>query len=124
MRIRALSVTSLAWVLSVGALPAAEVAVTNTNDNLAGSLRQAIQDANAGDTIVFNIAPSDPGYAAVTRTWTIGLQSGTLVVTRDLQIDARGQRIVVKRTAGESAPFFGVFAILGATVSMTDLTIS
>ncbi len=41
--------------------------VTNTNDSGAGSLRQAILDANANsgmDTIAFNIPPSDPGCAA------------------------------------------------------------
>ena len=39
--------------------------VINTNDSGVGSLRQAILDANAhfgGDSIVFNIPASDPGY--------------------------------------------------------------
>ena len=48
--------------IAVGASAhAAILTVTNTNDNLAGSLRQAIRDANSGDTIVFNIPTNDPG---------------------------------------------------------------
>lgn len=51
---------ALAWILGFAAtaLPAATFTVTNTNDSGAGSLRQAILDANANpgaDTITFNI---------------------------------------------------------------------
>ncbi len=48
--------------------------VTNTNDSGAGSLRQAISDAEnrAGcDTILFNIPDTDPGYEGTTGVWTI-----------------------------------------------------
>jgi hypothetical protein len=44
------------------------ITVTNTNDSGPGSLRQALADANGGDTIEFSI------------TGTIGLTSGELVV--------------------------------------------
>lgn len=58
---------ALAWVLGFAAtaLPAATFTVINTNDSGAGSLRQAILDANAtpgADTIAFNI----PGQAVQT----------------------------------------------------------
>jgi hypothetical protein len=43
-------------------LRAATVNVVNTNDSLAGSLRQAIQDADAGDTINFTVPTTDAGY--------------------------------------------------------------
>jgi len=50
--------TGLALLLSAASLTAATFTVTNTNDSGAGSLRQAIGDANANlglDTIAFNI---------------------------------------------------------------------
>ena len=52
--------------------------VTNTSDAVplgpVGSLRAAIQAVNAGlggDTIVFDIPASGPGYDPTTNTWTI-----------------------------------------------------
>jgi hypothetical protein len=51
--------TLLASLVVVSAAPAATFTVTNTNDAGAGSLRQAITDANAAagaDTIEFNIS--------------------------------------------------------------------
>jgi hypothetical protein len=43
-------------------LHAATVNVVNTKDNLVGSLRQAIQDADPGDTINFTVPTTDAGY--------------------------------------------------------------
>ena len=68
--------------LAAPALRAATLTVTNTGDSGAGSLRQAILDANAGsggDTIEFNIpgsgpyviTPLPPGLPAVLKTTTI-----------------------------------------------------
>ncbi|MFH2095016.1 MAG: right-handed parallel beta-helix repeat-containing protein, partial [Bacteroidota bacterium] len=47
--------------------------VTNTNDSGAGSLRQAMTDANAvgPDIIAFNIPLADPNYDAVNGIWVI-----------------------------------------------------
>jgi hypothetical protein len=48
--------------------------VTNTLDNGAGSLRQAIMDANANqgaDTIQFNLPISDANFVAATGIWVI-----------------------------------------------------
>ncbi|MFH2143750.1 MAG: T9SS type A sorting domain-containing protein [Bacteroidota bacterium] len=47
--------------------------VTNTNDSGAGSLRQAITDANAigPDIIAFNILNTDPGYNVSAGVWII-----------------------------------------------------
>jgi hypothetical protein len=55
-------------------VPLMSYAVINTNDSGPGSLRWAVEQANANpgpDTIVFNISPSDPGYNPATRVWTI-----------------------------------------------------
>jgi hypothetical protein len=63
--------------------------VTNTQDAGAGSLRQAILDANANaasntglDIIQFDLGTSDPGYNAASGPWTIQLQ-GTLDPIQD-----------------------------------------
>lgn len=55
-------------------LSAATYTVTNSSDAGAGSLRQAITDANNAfgtDNIVFNIPTSDPNYNSGTGVWII-----------------------------------------------------
>ena len=55
---------------------AATYTVTNSNSDGAGSLRQAILDANdhpGADTIAFAIPTSDPGYASPLGVWFIHL---------------------------------------------------
>jgi|GEM_PF-717161 len=54
------------------------ITVTNLNDSGTGSLRQAMLDANSGDTITF-----DPSLAGGTLTLT----SGELDITKNLTID-------------------------------------
>lgn len=106
---------------SVLSAHAAEVPVFNTNDAFAGSLRQAIQDAAAGDTIVFQIPTSSPGYNGATRAYTIGLTSGELLITKNLTITGGGQRIIVQRASGT----FRIFRIGGGSVVTIDgLTIA
>ena len=82
-------------------LQGAAVTVINTNDNLAGSLRQAIQDANAGDSIVFNIPTSDPGFDPNTKATTITLTSGPLVINKDLTIRGTDARIIIQRSSAQ-----------------------
>jgi len=65
-------------------LSAATLAVTNTNDAGAGSLRQAITDANSvygPDIITFNIPASDPNYNSGTGVWTIAPLSDLPMIT-------------------------------------------
>lgn len=59
---------------------AAVIPVYKTTDAFAGSLREAIQDANpaGGDTIVFQIPTSEPGYNAANGVFTITLTGAEL----------------------------------------------
>jgi hypothetical protein len=64
--------------------------VTNTLDSGDGSLRADVTAAHKGDTIVFNIPKSDPGYNASTGVWTITLTSGELLIKQNLSITGPG----------------------------------
>jgi hypothetical protein len=54
------------------------IIVTNTNDSGPGSLRQALADANGGDTITFAV------------TGTIALTSGDLVIDKNITVSGPG----------------------------------
>ncbi len=94
------------------AIPTLRV-VTNTNDSGAGSLRQAILDAdasNTGDSIVFQSGV----------TGTITLTSGSLAIATSLTIDGPGASTLA--VSGDSNS--QVFTIdPGATVSISGLTV-
>ena len=81
--------------------------VTNTNDSGPGSLRQAIEDANADtnpgvDHITFEIPASTagnlnvpvPGFDPITQTWTINLASPLPAITHPVSIDGYTQASV------------------------------
>ena len=93
--------------------------VINTNDSGPGSLRQALSDALAGDTITFAIPTTDPGFAA--GVWTIKLTSGELLIDRSLTINgpASGSSITVD---GNNAS--RVFHVTAGTVTLSGLTIA
>ncbi|MCA9208003.1 MAG: DUF4347 domain-containing protein, partial [Planctomycetales bacterium] len=80
----------------------ASFTVTNTNDSGAGSLRQAILDANAlggTDTITFNISTADPGYVDPTpgrplsgdEYWSISILTQLDTITDTVILDATTQ---------------------------------
>ena len=64
--------------LSATSTFAATITVTNLNDSGAGSLRQAILDAMAGDTIDFDVAG------------TITLTTGEMIINKDLTVQGPG----------------------------------
>jgi hypothetical protein len=85
--------------------------VTNTNDSGAGSLRQAILDADAAntdDTIMFSV------------TGTITLTSGVLEIQHSLMISGPGASSLAISGNGASRVFM---VDSGATVSISGLTI-
>src|SRR5438132_7839156 len=88
--------------------PATVITVTNTNDSGPGSLRQALADANDGDTIDFAV------------TGTIGLTSGELLVDKAITISGPGaENLAVNGNAKNR-----VFHVTGGNVTISGLTIT
>ena len=103
---------SLLYVLALGAsLPsfAAALTVTNTNDSGPGSLRTAIETANPGDTIEFNLPnPS-----------TIALTTGSLVINKSLSIKGPA----TTQVAIDGNRQFTVLSVNAGNVTLSGLTI-
>jgi hypothetical protein len=95
--------------MAKGNRPADVITVTNTNDSGAGSLRQALADANNGDTINFAV------------TGTIGLTSGELLVTRSITISGPGAENLSINGNNQSRVFH---ITSGRTVTISGLTIT
>lgn len=88
---------------------ATTITVTNTNDSGPGSLRQALADANDGDTIEFAV------------NGTIGLTTGELPVNKSMTISGPGAETLAVNGNTKSR----VFHIgSGKTVSISGLTIT
>lgn len=106
----------LLFALCVGALPAATFNVTSTADTGAGSLRDAITQANSAagtDTITFGV------------TGTISLMTALPVIDENLTIDGPGRTaLTIERNSGAGGDFriFETNAI-GLTLNMNELTI-
>ena len=102
----------LAAMLAVSATAdAATLTVTNGNDSGAGSIRQMIAAAQAGDTLVF--------AAGVT---TVTLTTGQLVIDKNLTIDG-GTGVTVQRSSAEGMPEFRIFYIDGGYVVLIKHTV-
>ena len=83
---------------------AATITVTNSNDSGPGSLRQALTDANEGDTITFAI------------TGTLTLTSGGLPVTKNVTISRPGaDRLSID--GKQALLVFGIFPYKAAAIS-------
>src|SRR5262249_26544790 len=113
MKIKILLATLILVVMAIAqSARAVAITVTNTNDSGPGSLRQALADANDGDTINFSISG------------TITLATGFLAVNADVIIDGPGANILAvdgNHSGGEA----GVFYITsGKIVTISGLTIT
>ena len=99
----------LACALTISA-PATTIVVTNTNDNGPGSLRQALVDANDGDTV-----------DATGVSGTITLTSGQFLVDKSVIINGAGADVLALDGNATSRVFQ---TVTGAkTVSISGLTI-
>jgi hypothetical protein len=91
---------------------AATITVTNLNDSGPGSLRQALANANNGDTINFAVAG------------TISLGSGELVISRNVTIAGPGANQLSIHSGQEFAPPAVFHVVSGKTVTISGLTIT
>ena len=91
-----------------GTAGAATLTVTNLNDSGAGSLRDSIASASAGDKIQFQV------------TGTIALTSGQLTIGRNLTISGPGPSQLAIN-GNHASRVFEIAA--GATVSLSGLTV-
>jgi hypothetical protein len=105
-RIRFVAASLLFFAVALAAR-ATTIVVTNTNDSGPGSLRQALADANNGDTIVFAI------------TGTIALTTGELLVGTSVTISATPGSMAVDGT--NNSRVFHISS--GTTVTISGLTI-
>ena len=86
--------------------------VTNCNDSGAGSLRQTIADASAGDTIDFDLSPT---CSLITET------SGSITVDTNLTIDGPGASALA--VSGGTVGTVSVFVVDNVTSTISGLTI-
>ncbi len=108
----------LAILLSAAPLAGKTITVTSAGDTGTGTLRQAILDAAAGDTINFSL-PSG--------TTSIILTSDQLLINKNLTITGPGANLLsVVRGRAPFQPFFKfrIFEIDSGNVTISGLTIS
>jgi len=90
------------------------ITVANTNDSGPGSLRQALADANDGDTIAF-----DPAL----KGQTVTLTSGELLINKNITISGPGANLLAVSRAAKAA--FRIFHVTpDHTVTIEGLMIS
>jgi len=98
---------------SAVAVHASVITVTNTNDSGLGSLRQALADANDGETINFD---------AALKGQSIDLTTAELVIDKSVTITGPGPAML---TVSGSFRTFRVFHVMpGRTVNIEGLTIT
>ena len=110
-----LFVTGLVLCLAAAHLAATTFTVTNTSDSGAGSLRQAITDANANpgaDTIAFNITGSG--------VHTISPASALPTITEALTINGYSQP---GASANTNPPNQGTNAVIQIEIDGTNLNL-
>jgi hypothetical protein len=108
----AASATFSVAVLSTQVAEAATLTVTNCNDSGAGSLRQAIASANAGDTVNFSLSPVCS---------TIVLTTTGITIAEDITIDGPGAGALA--VSGTKAAAGSDFVISSGVANISGLTI-
>ena len=96
--------------------------VSNTLDAGAGSLRQALLDAQAGDSITFAIPSSDTGCGG--EVCTITLTSGQLTIDKNITIDGPGSANLIIRRNPNAAAFRIIQITLDHSVTIRGVTIT
>lgn len=119
-------ITTLAAIAICPLLNAQSLMVTNTDDAGAGSLRDAITQAEANpgpDVIEFDIGTDDP-IELSTMDLSRGYGKTALVINSELLIDATssGHAVTITLAAGEEMRLFGIGP--DALVEMRGLTLS
>jgi hypothetical protein len=105
------------------AVPRVAPIVTNTSDNGPGSLRQALANAQDGDTITFDIPPAAP-WSTPSNAAVIGLTSGELVINNNITLSGPGANMLEITRQSAASPF-RIFKInAGQSVTIRGLTIS
>src|SRR6267378_3796668 len=115
-------VVTFAWIINSSR--AATFTVTNTNDSGAGSLRQAILDANANagtDTIAFNIPGS--GVQTVNVLFQLPNLSDPVIIDGTTQPGFSGTPIIEINGAGAGAGV-GCFALIGGGNTIKGLVMN
>jgi hypothetical protein len=113
-----LFITAILALISIPA-QAAVLFVTNTQDPGDDTLRAAVVAASPGDTVVFQIPASDPGYDPATGVFTITLTSGEIVIDKDLSITGPAAANVVISGNHLSR----LFSVTSGTVSISNLSL-
>jgi len=98
--------------------------VTNTNDSGPGSLRDALVNAQNGDTITFNIPMGKAKTRREGAITTITLTSGELVINKNITISGPGANLLAVSRATEGAPFRIFHVTPDHTVTIEGLAIS
>jgi len=113
-----------------GRIAPAQFTVSNTNDSGAGSLRQAILDANAGagaDTIVFSAVFNSTQTISLTTTPDTS-NASALTITDSVTMTGPGASLLtVRRAPGATTPQMRIFSVNGPgviNVTITGMTIT
>jgi hypothetical protein len=104
---RSIVFTFLVFACAALSLSANAGVVTNTNDSGPGSLRQAIADAAAGETITF----------AAGVTGTITLTSGALEIDKDLTIQGPGAALLTISSSNNRVDVIEIVASIVTNIS-------